>query len=152
MIGNNIKKRRLELGMTQEELAHKMGYKSRSAINKLEKNVNDINQSTLKKLGKALDINPVDLMEYGDGGKIHSDFMLYSINKADGPHLANNEAAFARLSNYAHLFASLSDSNKDIIIQTMKAMGATEEKKPTDALKGYLNGLRGMSDENREKR
>lgn len=149
MIGNNIKKRRLELGMTQEELAHKMGYKSRSAINKLEKNVNDINQSTLKKLGEALDINPVDLMEYDE--KMHNDFMLYSINKADSPHLANNDS-ISRLSNYAHLFASLSDSNKEIIIQTMKAMGAAEEKKPTDALKGYLNGLRGMSDENRKKR
>lgn len=149
MIGNNIKKRRLELGMTQEELAHKMGYKSRSAINKLEKNVNDINQSTLKKLGEALDINPVDLMEYD--GKIHNDFMLYSINKADSPHIANIDSV-SRLTNYAHLFASLSDSNKEIIIQTMKAMGAAEEKKPTDALKGYLNGLRGMSDENRKKR
>ena len=149
MIGNNIKKRRLELGMTQEELAHKMGYKSRSAINKLEKNVNDINQSTLKKLGEALDINPVDLMEYD--GKIHNDFMLYSINKADSPHIANIDSV-SRLSNYAHLFASLSDSNKEIIIQTMKAMGAAEEKKPTDSLKGYFNRLRGMSDEDREKR
>lgn len=149
MIGNNIKKRRLELGMTQEELAHKMGYKSRSAINKLEKNVNDINQSTLKKLGEALDINPVDLMEYD--GKIHNDFMVYSINKEDSPHLVNNDS-ISRLSNYVHLFSMLSDSNKEIIIQTMKAMGAAEEKKPTDALKGYLNGLRGMSDENRKKR
>jgi transcriptional regulator with XRE-family HTH domain len=149
MIGNNIKKRRLELGMTQEELAHKMGYKSRSAINKLEKNVNDINQSTLKKLGEALDINPVDLMEYD--GKIHNDFMLYSINKADSPHLANIDSV-SRLSNYAHLFASLSDSNKEIIIQTMKAMGAAEEKKPTDSLKGYFNRFRGMSNEDREKR
>jgi transcriptional regulator with XRE-family HTH domain len=149
MIGNNIKKRRLELGMTQEELAHKMGYKSRSAINKLEKNVNDINQSTLKKLGEALDINPVDLMEYD--GKIHNDFMVYSINKADSPHIANIDSV-SRLTNYAHLFASLSDSNKEIIIQTMKAMGAAEEKKPTDSLKGYFNRFRGMSNEDREKR
>lgn len=152
MIGNNIKKRRLELGMTQEELAHKMGYKSRSAINKLEKNVNDINQSTLKKLGEALDINPVDLMEYGYSEKIHNDFMLYTINHTDSPHLANEDAMFSRVSNYVHLFSALSDSNKDIIIQTMKAMGAAEEKKPTDSLKGYLNRLRGMSNEDREKR
>jgi hypothetical protein len=34
----------------------------------------------------------------------------------------------------------------------MKAMGAAEEKKPTDALKGYFNRLRGMSNEDREKR
>lgn len=36
MIGNLIKQRRLELGMTQEELAHKLGYKSKSSINKEE--------------------------------------------------------------------------------------------------------------------
>ena len=31
-----IRKRREELGMSQEELAKKMGYKSRSSINKIE--------------------------------------------------------------------------------------------------------------------
>lgn len=37
-IGERIKKRRLELGMTQDELAKKLGYKSRSSVNKLELN------------------------------------------------------------------------------------------------------------------
>ena len=32
-IGERIKFRREELGMSQEELAHKIGYKSRSAVN-----------------------------------------------------------------------------------------------------------------------
>lgn len=35
-IGELIKQKRLELGMTQEELAHKVGYKSRVSINKIE--------------------------------------------------------------------------------------------------------------------
>lgn len=35
-IGERIKFRREELGMSQEELAHKIGYKSRSAVNKIE--------------------------------------------------------------------------------------------------------------------
>ena len=35
-IGERIKKRREELGMSQEELAQKAGYKSRSSINKIE--------------------------------------------------------------------------------------------------------------------
>ena len=35
-IGDRIKARRESLKMTQEELALKMGYKSRSTINKIE--------------------------------------------------------------------------------------------------------------------
>ena len=40
-----IKARREELGMSQEELATKLGYKSRSTINKIEMGKNDITQS-----------------------------------------------------------------------------------------------------------
>ena len=35
-IGERIKNRRIELGLSQEELAKKVGYKSRSSINKIE--------------------------------------------------------------------------------------------------------------------
>lgn len=35
-IGERIRNRRIELNMTQEELAKKAGYKSRSSINKIE--------------------------------------------------------------------------------------------------------------------
>ena len=35
-VGDRIRARRTELGMTQEELAKKAGYKSRSSINKIE--------------------------------------------------------------------------------------------------------------------
>lgn len=50
MIGNKIKSRRIELGMTQMDLAKKMGYKSKSTINKIELGINDINQSKMKKM------------------------------------------------------------------------------------------------------
>ena len=36
-IGDRIKSRREELGLTQDDLALKLGYKSRSSINKIEK-------------------------------------------------------------------------------------------------------------------
>ncbi len=35
-IGERIREKRISLGMTQDELAQKIGYKSRSSINKLE--------------------------------------------------------------------------------------------------------------------
>lgn len=49
MIGNRIRELRLEKGWTQSELAEKMGYKDKTAISKIEKNINDVNQSTIQK-------------------------------------------------------------------------------------------------------
>ena len=63
MIGDKVKQRRLELGMTQEELAHKIGCKSKSAINKIEKNKNDVNQSKLIRLADALNCPPTFFIE-----------------------------------------------------------------------------------------
>lgn len=54
-IGNRIRSRRLELGLSQEELAKKVGYTSRSTINKIENGTNDITQSKVYDLAIALD-------------------------------------------------------------------------------------------------
>lgn len=58
----NIRKRRLELNMSQQDLADKLGYKSRSAINKIELGINDITQSKIVAFAKALDTTPGELM------------------------------------------------------------------------------------------
>ena len=36
ILGDRVKKERIRLGMTQEELAKKAGYSSRTSINKIE--------------------------------------------------------------------------------------------------------------------
>ncbi len=58
----NIRNRRLELGMSQEELATKMGYTSRSTIAKIESGKNDIPQSKIQAFAKALNTTPGALM------------------------------------------------------------------------------------------
>jgi len=63
-IGDRIKKRREELGLSQEELALRMGYKSRSAITKIEKGQRDINQSKIIEYAKALETTPAYLMDW----------------------------------------------------------------------------------------
>jgi len=63
MVGNIIKQRRLELGMTQEELAHKLGYKSKSSINKIELGITDISQSKIIDFANALDCSPLVFIE-----------------------------------------------------------------------------------------
>ena len=63
MIGKKLKERRLELGLTQEELAYMVGYTSKSTINKIEKDYHDVNQSTLIKLSNALKVSPTYFIE-----------------------------------------------------------------------------------------
>lgn len=58
MVGKKIKARRLELGLTQEELAHKIGYKSKSTVNKIELDIHDVNQTQILKFAKALEVPP----------------------------------------------------------------------------------------------
>lgn len=64
MIGDKIKARRLELGMTQEELAQKLGFKSKSSINKIELNKTDIPQKRISQFAKALETTPAFLMDW----------------------------------------------------------------------------------------
>ena len=58
----NIKKRRKELGLSQEELAKKTGYTNRSSIAKIENGEVDIPQSKILAFAKALQIPAGDLM------------------------------------------------------------------------------------------
>lgn len=67
-IGQIIRNRREELGLTQEELSDKMKYKDKSIISKVE-NSNSCNftRKTLEKYAKALDV-PVEYFTYMQNG------------------------------------------------------------------------------------
>ena len=65
-IGDRIKSRREELGMTQEELAAKLHYKSKTTIAKIENGTNDIVQSKVVEFAKALKTSPAYLMGWID--------------------------------------------------------------------------------------
>lgn len=62
-LGDIIRLRREESGLSQDELARKLGYKSRSTIAKLESGVNDlITQSKIKAFAGALNTTVADLL------------------------------------------------------------------------------------------
>lgn len=65
-IGELIKKRRIDLGMSQDELAQKVGYKSRSSINKIEVDGRGLPQSKILAFAKALGTTPAYLMGWTD--------------------------------------------------------------------------------------
>ena len=63
--GRNLRAWREARGMTQEELAVKVGFSGsapRTAINKIELGINDPSTSRVKALARALDCSPADLI------------------------------------------------------------------------------------------
>lgn len=62
IINERIRQRRLELGYTQEELAHKIGYKSKVAICKIESGQRHVRQDMIEKIAVALETSPAYLM------------------------------------------------------------------------------------------
>lgn len=62
----NIKRLREQLGMSQDELAEKTGYTSRSSIAKIEKGLVDLQQSKSISFANALGVTPSQLMGWDD--------------------------------------------------------------------------------------
>lgn len=94
-IGLAIKRRRKELGLSQSELASRLGYKDHSTLAKVETGVNDITIDTLFKYAKALDISATDLLRY-------------SLNEAEGIYRLD--------SDYLPTFPNIHDCKVERII------------------------------------
>lgn len=65
-IGKNIMAARKRLGLTQEELAARVGYKTKSAINKIELGVRDLPQKKIAAFADALGVTPGHLMGWDE--------------------------------------------------------------------------------------
>ena len=65
-IGQRIKSRREELGMSQEDLAHRIGYKSKSSINKIELDIQQLRQSKIKQIADALETTTDYIMGWSE--------------------------------------------------------------------------------------
>lgn len=104
MIGKKVKERREALGLTQEELAKKLGYKSKSTINKIELDINDVSQTKLLRLAAALEVEPGYFLEI-ESAPDHTEL----------------------LSTYAELFSGLSGENRRQVVQYMTFLSKQEE-------------------------
>lgn len=60
-LSENIKNRRIELGLTQDDLARMLGYSGKSTISKIEKGEVDLQQTKIEAFAKALYTDPKSL-------------------------------------------------------------------------------------------
>lgn len=62
-IYDRIKARRIQLGLSQTDLAKKLGYKHKSSIAYIERGKNDLSQSKIVLIADALDVSPLWLLD-----------------------------------------------------------------------------------------
>lgn len=65
-VGQRIRERRKELGLSQEELARRLGNKSRASVCTVEKDKEDLTTERIRKYAEALDCTPAFLMGWED--------------------------------------------------------------------------------------
>lgn len=121
-IGDRIKARRLELNMSQDELARLVGYKSRSSINKIESDGRLLPQRKIMEIANALNTTPAYIMGWEES------------NEAEAPSITltpRDERQIA--ADLEKMLADLDSQN------AMAAMGGTvEDDEDRELLKASL--------------
>lgn len=121
-IGDRIKARRLELDMSQDELARLVGYKSRSSINKIESDGRLLPQRKIMEIATALNTTPAYIMGWEESNQTESPSV---------PLTPRDERQIA--ADLEKMLADLDSKN------AMAAMGGTvEDDEDRDLLKASL--------------
>ena len=139
-IGKQIQSRRKQLGWTQEELAHKMGYKSKSSINKIEMGINDIPQSKIVKFAKELNTTPADLMGWENSAEKVQMYAGKTLSQAQKFKMINTRkntlAVLNQCSNKAQKLCSkiskLDDSDLDKTVGFVEGLLAADKYQKSD--------------------
>lgn len=123
--GDRIKQRRIELGLTADDLAQKIG-KSRATIYRYENgDIENMPTPILEPLAKALDTTPADLMGWTSS---HSGIAIER-------KTSNSKGQYQRFSLYADklmkLYDQLSSSNKEKVVSYTKDFSPPSRWKKT---------------------
>ena len=104
LFGERVKSRRIALNMTQEELARKLGYSSRSTVNKIELGKINVTQTKVIELSRALDCSISYLMGWQENTP------------------AAEDGRGERVKQFAELFSKLSDDNQDLVLSLLESL------------------------------
>ena len=65
-VGERIKQKRIELGWSQQDLAKRAGYSDKTAVSKIEHSGNEITLKQVKRIAKAMNVDPSEFMGWQD--------------------------------------------------------------------------------------
>lgn len=135
-VGQNIAAARKRAGITQEELASRVGYKTKSAINKIELGIRDLPQKKIAAFADALGVTPGHLMGWDE--KPADDLQAMGALAAE---LVMDQDAMEVMQKYLAMdksdrqavkdFLALGDADRFALRLVMASM--SEKQKKTDA-------------------
>lgn len=108
---DRIKNRRIELGLTQLEVAKRLGLTSKAAVSKIESQGDDVSLKNVKKFGEALGCSIAYLMGWEDE-KEQSD--------KDDEFLSKEDAEFITL------YRQLSDEQKKLVDNMLTVLSSKQ--------------------------
>lgn len=119
--GDRIKQRRMELGLSADDLAGKIG-KSRATIYRYENgDIENMPTPILEPLAKALDTTPADLMGWSQQGREESPSDLYK-------KLANNIKLYRGKQNELQIiYEKLTSNNQDKVLHYSKNLLSNQQ-------------------------
>jgi transcriptional regulator with XRE-family HTH domain len=98
-VGDRIRKRRLELGLTQDELAERLGYKGRTSVCVVETGGDNVTTTKVKKFAMVLGVSPAYLMGWEEEEGYTNEVPVANIEFAKG-HKADIEKAMELYTAY----------------------------------------------------
>ena len=117
-IGLRIRRLRLLKAMTQDDLAKKVGYTSRSSINKIEKGMVDLPRSKIVELAEALDTTASYLMGWEEEPKQASstfDNFNLQLFASSAPQITESEQALL------DLFRQVPEDQQALVLSMIRA-------------------------------
>lgn len=103
--GNRVRDRRKELGLSQTELAVKIGYKDKSTVAKIESGDRDLPRSKIVEIAEALSVTPQYLLGWEDEAEKNA---------------ASTETAKSQ--EFIELFNLLSPEEKNLVIAQIRGI------------------------------
>lgn len=133
-MGDRIKTRRIELDMSQDELAKLIGYKSRSSINKIESDGRLLPLKKIVEIANALGVTPTYIMGWDILEKIKNS------NSSSHSKMTEVVKSFLTPTNEAIFldkFSKLTEKNQSLIKELIDALLYNQSKdvKAEDSLK-----------------
>ena len=117
LIGKRIKERRLEMKMSQRDLAAKLGYSDHTTVTRIEADKVDLSQSRLKQFAMVLDVSVGYLMGWEE-------------NPEEAGTLAAAAISDPRIKKLVSDYMSLSEEDKNIITSLTESLVTKRKSQP----------------------
>lgn len=121
LVGQNVKKRRLELGLSQAELAEQLGYSAAAGVHKVEKGIVRVPKNKLPLFAAALHCRVADLTGASATAGPESG-LLFDVSQAPGISSEGRDIAAT--------FQQLNPEHQQIVLATLMACLAAEAAAP----------------------